>query len=547
MPTRSTHSLGRSHLNLRDRPFSNRRQSAQFAVHAMSPPLPPLPPNVRHLLTDYIGQFRLKELPAPFTQRNTSLLHKTTQGVPIVYKHRDTGETLQVHSHPWKSAHKLQSVVIASGKSLPEPVIIVPEQRGSTELRIWKGEYSDHHETQCPIYKVFDRGKLSRSVSGSLPHSLFISGSTLVLNMPSSTVGEGDVTRCRCEKRSVAEGEMVICEECDTWQHIPCYYPNDLLPAVHFCEDCGSKYHDTKRAAKRQKIDVNAAPPSQDRSDATDKSVAKTVFTRRDGAFSPHLGSSAIPYRVAVIGEREPSSEDEPLASKSSKKNRQHEFGASKEKKIESVTTPVARVHQQTVTAGTAASPPTTHVDLTDDTEDGSRKVKIQPEDDSYSENASSVRSTENASTLLAALVTPAASSAPSASIIATPSHLMTPDMTPTVTPQPLSSTRSCLVAGDTPQLVNNATTFVFLDSQNFEIRRRTFEELGGRLKVGTLFAHAVRAGLISKSDSDAILSVTICRTRESFAILKDDKPDFAALLNRIEAAGLCMVEVRLD
>jgi hypothetical protein len=135
-----------------------------------------LPLNVKNLLKDYVGEFRLQELPASFTQRTPTGLHFTTQGVPIKYKHRDTGETLKVVTYPWKSAHKQQSVVVASGRSLQEPVIIVPAQRGSTELKIWNGEKSniDDDDVPCPIYKEFDRGRfggLAGMRSPSCPHS----------------------------------------------------------------------------------------------------------------------------------------------------------------------------------------------------------------------------------------------------------------------------------------------------------------------------------------------------------------------------------------
>jgi len=124
----------------------------------------------------------------------------------------------------------------------------------------------------------------------------------------------------------------------------------------------------------------------------------------------------------------------------------------------------------------------------------------------------------------------------------------MTPtSIAPTTTPQPTFLGYSPLRAGTTPDLVNNATTFVFLDSQNRELRRRTFEDLGGRLNVGTLFGQAIRADLIDKFDESAILSVSISGFDEKFDIPKYDKPDFARLMQRIQAAGLCMVEVRLS
>jgi hypothetical protein len=122
--------------------------------------VPNLPPNVHDLLRAYIHHSGLRELPLPFTLRNATALHTTTHGVPITYKHRDTGETLQVNSYPWNSPTKKQQVVVATGRSLPEPVIIVPLQKRSSELKIWKGEHNpDGEDVPCPIYKVFGKEK----------------------------------------------------------------------------------------------------------------------------------------------------------------------------------------------------------------------------------------------------------------------------------------------------------------------------------------------------------------------------------------------------
>ena len=120
-----------------------------------------LPANVKDLLRGYIGQLGLQELPAPFIQQNTAALYTTKQGHSVIYKHRDTGEILRVNSYPWKSAAKKQQVVVATGSSLPEPVIIVPKHKGGKELKIWKGESShgDDDGDTCPIYKVYDRGR----------------------------------------------------------------------------------------------------------------------------------------------------------------------------------------------------------------------------------------------------------------------------------------------------------------------------------------------------------------------------------------------------
>ena len=317
---------------------------------------------------------------------------------------------------------------------------------------------------------------------------------------------------------------MVKCEECDTWQHIICYYPNELVPAVHFCEECGSKYHDAKRAAKRQRVDDKAASPNHD---GTGRSVAETVLPQWYEV-SPDLGSSALPNVVSTIGEREASSDDEPIILKSTKKIQNDDSTPLKETiKTEPDATATAGARQYILSG--AAKSTATPIDLTDDTKDAT-KVKIEPRD---------AYLMEDATTFLSKFVSPVASPATSLTIVPATNHLRTPE------PPPL--TRSPLGARVASQLVNNATTFIFLDSQSRELRRRTFEDLGGRLNVGTLFGQAVRAGLIGKSDSDAILSVTIRGISESFMILKDDKPDFARLMQSIEAAGLCKVEIRLD
>jgi len=73
-----------------------------------------------------------------------------------------------------------------------------------------------------------------------------------------------------------------MCEEYDTWQHILYYYPNGLVPAVHFCEDCRSKYHDTKRAEKRRKIIPEAVSPNPNPSDSTNRPMGGAICTGRD-------------------------------------------------------------------------------------------------------------------------------------------------------------------------------------------------------------------------------------------------------------------------
>lgn len=44
------------------------------------------------------------------------------------------------------------------------------------------------------------------------------------------------------------DGSTVLCEECDTWQHILCYYYKKTIPDIHLCTDC---------APENSKSDVN--------------------------------------------------------------------------------------------------------------------------------------------------------------------------------------------------------------------------------------------------------------------------------------------------
>jgi hypothetical protein len=365
--------------------------------------------------------------------------------------------------------------------------------------------------------------------------------------MPSNTIvrdDKEDVTLCLCG-RNFPEGEMVLCEECDTWQHIVCYYPSEIIPAVHFCEGCGSKYLDAKRNAKRQKLEPQSAFPNNNISNAmeaqpSDPSVAQAISNQRRGAASPDLGSPDIPSIVPTIGEQEGCSCDEPVAFTSSKKIARDNFETG-----QAITTKIdaaAAVGGCQQTASGAAKPGATIMDLVSDTEADYVKVKakIEPDDN---------QSLENASTLSSQCMTTAASSVTDVCTFPPiPNDLMTPTSTaPSMAPPPSYLGHSPLGASTTPQLVSNATTFVFIDSQNRELRRRTFEDLGGRLNVGTLFGQAIRADLIDKSDESAILSVSVRGFDETFEIPKYDKPDFARLMQRIQAAGLCMVEIRLS
>lgn len=79
--------------------------------------------------------------------------------------------------------------------------------------------------------------------------------SPLVNGSLSDTNGqdEEDYTiKCICAYTD-DDGSTVLCEKCDTWQHIKCYYHGEDVPDEHFCADCRPRELDGKRAAERQR------------------------------------------------------------------------------------------------------------------------------------------------------------------------------------------------------------------------------------------------------------------------------------------------------
>jgi hypothetical protein len=59
----------------------------------------------------------------------------------------------------WNAPHeKHQTIIVASGPDLPEPVIIVKSGKGISYLKIWKGDHDDEiGDLTCPIVKEIAR------------------------------------------------------------------------------------------------------------------------------------------------------------------------------------------------------------------------------------------------------------------------------------------------------------------------------------------------------------------------------------------------------
>jgi hypothetical protein len=64
---------------------------------------------------------------------------------------------------------------------------------------------------------------------------------------------ESSTIKCICGFAD-DDGNTVLCEKCDTWQHILCYYESaQLVPDVHECTDCAPRTVDSKGATDKQR------------------------------------------------------------------------------------------------------------------------------------------------------------------------------------------------------------------------------------------------------------------------------------------------------
>lgn len=65
---------------------------------------------------------------------------------------------------------------------------------------------------------------------------------------------ESSTIKCICGFAD-DDGNTVLCEKCDTWQHIVCYYESpSQVPEVHECTDCLPRPVDTQGASEKQRL-----------------------------------------------------------------------------------------------------------------------------------------------------------------------------------------------------------------------------------------------------------------------------------------------------
>ncbi|KAJ1333565.1 [histone H3]-lysine4 N-trimethyltransferase MLL5 [Microdochium nivale] len=113
-----------------------------------------------------------------------------------------------------------------------------------------------------PLSTQFVPPSQTAVASLSSPHSLQPS----ILNNKAEAVEEEPYTiKCICGF-SDDDGNTIYCETCDSWQHIECFYPNNVQEAyredfAHSCADCKFRPLDRRRAYEHQSLrlrNVNA-------------------------------------------------------------------------------------------------------------------------------------------------------------------------------------------------------------------------------------------------------------------------------------------------
>ncbi|OAL47927.1 hypothetical protein IQ07DRAFT_108122 [Pyrenochaeta sp. DS3sAY3a] len=93
----------------------------------------------------------------------------------------------------------------------------------------------------------------SLPLSSGPPLPVFSNGSPSALD---GTIDEEESSTIKCICGfSDDDGNTVLCEKCDTWQHIVCYYESaHHVPDVHECSDCLPRPVDARGASDKQRL-----------------------------------------------------------------------------------------------------------------------------------------------------------------------------------------------------------------------------------------------------------------------------------------------------
>ena len=134
---------------------------------------------------------------------------------------------------------------------------------------------------------------------------------------PPITEDEEDYTiKCIC-RFNEDDGNTVLCDRCETWQHIECYYYADgMVPdvsqLVHYCADCEPRPLDAKSATERQSIRMEQPDPGERKiKKATTKSHKKKIKVPESSAaltngWAHDRNDLAFPHDRASRSPRDP-------------------------------------------------------------------------------------------------------------------------------------------------------------------------------------------------------------------------------------------------
>ena len=132
-----------------------------------------------------------------------------------------------------------------------------PDQQNFVNYNVSSSLFVDSYITSNQFHAPHEDLRVPRS--SSWPDSDLDNGlerhSTL---SPTSRISleekESSTIRCICAYAD-DDCNIVLCEKCDTWQHIACYYDSaQQIPDIHECVHCLPRAIDSERANERQRI-----------------------------------------------------------------------------------------------------------------------------------------------------------------------------------------------------------------------------------------------------------------------------------------------------
>lgn len=99
------------------------------------------------------------------------------------------------------------------------------------------------------------------------------------------------VIECYCGTND-DDGNTVFCEMCGTWQHIQCYYANEIVPEVHVCTGCELRSLVGNSAAHQHKRMRDSLLNANDDRKRNSNSVLATLFPDQNTSLlsgEPHI------------------------------------------------------------------------------------------------------------------------------------------------------------------------------------------------------------------------------------------------------------------